>query len=195
MRGGPVLPQAEPIEFEPFSPVIRFQAIQLGGQYGGEDAWLGWANEHLVALLVRLSGPDLPRKRRPLVLGKAGSRFRLENENWVVVSRDHRRPLAIHAVPIQPDALGGIHTALVLVDLEEAPEPNPSVLQKIFGLTAAEADLAIRVARGDTPAKISKQRETTVSTVRSQLASVFRKTKTTRQADLLSLIARVAILP
>jgi hypothetical protein len=63
MRGGPVLPQAEPIEFEPFSLVIRFQAIQLGGQYGGEDAWLGWANEHLVALLVRLSGPDLPRRR------------------------------------------------------------------------------------------------------------------------------------
>src|SRR5688572_30373448 len=83
------------------------------------------------------SNPDWARTALKRLLGKAGSRFRLENENWVVVSRDHRRPLAIHAVPIQGDALSGIHTAVVLVDLEEAPEPNPSVLQKIFGLTAA----------------------------------------------------------
>src|SRR5687768_17591099 len=43
--------------------VVRFQPVRLGGQYSGEDAWLGWANEHLVALLVRISGRGLPRTR------------------------------------------------------------------------------------------------------------------------------------
>jgi hypothetical protein len=43
--------------------VVRFQPVRLGGQYCGEEAWLGWANEHFVALLVRISGRGLPRTR------------------------------------------------------------------------------------------------------------------------------------
>jgi hypothetical protein len=43
--------------------VVRFQPVRLGGLYGGEDAWLGWANDHLVALMVRISGRGLPRAR------------------------------------------------------------------------------------------------------------------------------------
>ena len=99
------------------------------------------------------------------------------------------------AVPLERTATSDLHTALILVDLEETPEPKPSALQKMFGLTGAEADLAIRIARGETPADIAKLQDVSISTVRSQLASLFTKTNTKRQAELVSLLARVAILP
>jgi DNA-binding CsgD family transcriptional regulator len=111
------------------------------------------------------------------------------------VPRGDQRPLAMHAVPVGDGTLNGVHTAIILIDLEEAPEPNPTVLQKMFGLTAAEADLAIRIARGETPADIAQEKKITIATVRSQLASVLAKTRTKRQAELVSLLARVSILP
>jgi DNA-binding CsgD family transcriptional regulator len=55
--------------------------------------------------------------------------------------------------------------------------------------------LAVQITRGDTPADIARETGVSIATVRSQLASVFAKTQTGRQAELVALLARVAILP
>jgi DNA-binding CsgD family transcriptional regulator len=138
---------------------------------------------------------DWARNAIKTLLRHGTARFTLSKEAWFVVPRGDRRPLAMHAVPIGDGARNGVHTAIILIDLEEAPEPNPTVLQKMFGLTAAEADLAIRLARGETPADIAQEKKITIATVRSQLASVLAKTRTKRQAELVSLLARVSLLP
>jgi len=39
---------------------VVLDQIQLGGQYTGEDAWLGRVNGHVVALFVRVDGSDVP---------------------------------------------------------------------------------------------------------------------------------------
>jgi DNA-binding CsgD family transcriptional regulator len=87
------------------------------------------------------------------------------------------------------------HTALILVDLDGSPLPSPAALQTMFGLTAAEAQLALAIARGETPAGVARTRGVALATVRSQLASVLGKTQTRRQAELVALLARVSILP
>src|SRR5829696_9123250 len=42
---------------------VRFEPILLAGQYESETAQLALANEHLVAVLVRVDSDDLPRER------------------------------------------------------------------------------------------------------------------------------------
>ena len=65
----------------------------------------------------------------------------------------------------------------------------------MFGLTPAEIRLALELAQGGILADIAQRRRLSRTTVRSQLASVFSKTQTTRQAELVQLLNRIAILP
>jgi DNA-binding CsgD family transcriptional regulator len=128
------------------------------------------------------------------LLRGSSERFTLNADAWVTIHREDKRDLVLHATPIG----GGdaqAYTVLIIVDLSTIPQPKSEVLQKLFGLTAAEARLAIQITRGETPADIALGNGVSIATVRSQLAAVFAKTQTSRQAELVALLARVAILP
>jgi len=140
----------------------------------GDLAWMRWAMKRL--------------------LHRAQSRFTLDRDAWVRVPRETQRDLVLHAVPVS-GAGSGAQTVVILVDLGTAPQPKPEALQTLFGLTAAEAKLALEIARGDTPAEVARNHRVSIATVRSQLAAVFAKTQTSRQAELVALLARVALLP
>lgn len=83
----------------------------------------------------------------------------------------------------------------LLLDLDAFPTPNPETLRQLFGLTSAEARLAVHLAQGRTTDEIAAILRVCPTTVRSQLAAVFAKTQTNRQAALVALLARVAVLP
>ena len=129
------------------------------------------------------------------LLNRAETRLRMSEEAWITIPREDRRDLVLHAVPLSNEAEAGPHTVLILLDLDSTPLPRPSVLQRMFALTPAEAKLAIEIASGETPANIAKENLVSMATVRSQLASVLAKTQTRRQAELVALLARLAILP
>jgi DNA-binding CsgD family transcriptional regulator len=150
--------------------------------------------------VARPSDDELVLSREALKLllrSETSTRFTMNEDAWVVIPRpdDDSRPLVMHAVPIDNAGSSGPHTALVLVDLDTAPRPTPEALQKIFGLTLAEAKLAIEVARGKSLEDIAAETRISVSTARKQLASIFSKTNTHRQGELVALLARVSILP
>ncbi|MBN8939932.1 MAG: helix-turn-helix transcriptional regulator [Rhizobiales bacterium] len=126
------------------------------------------------------------------LIDRAPARSSLGPLSWVVISGKDDTPLILNqAAEDTPD-----HTSVVmLLDLDAHLEPNPSMLKRMFGLTMAETRLALQMARGDVPAEIARSRRLSRTTVRSQLASVFAKTQTRRQAELVTLLARVAVLP
>ena len=128
-------------------------------------------------------------------LNRAEMRLRMSEEAWITIPREDRRDLALHAVPLSNEADAGPHTVLILLDLDSTPLPRASVLQRMFALTPAEAKLAIEIASGATPAEIAAENLVSMATVRSQLASVLAKTQMRRQAELVALLARLAILP
>jgi DNA-binding CsgD family transcriptional regulator len=66
--------------------------------------------------------------------------------------------------------------------------PTEHVLCSRFGLTAAEARVALGIARGETIASVAGRHNVTVSTARSQLKSVFSKLGAHRQAELVALL-------
>jgi len=142
--------------------------------------------------------PDWTRQALKALLRSAGAaRFRMDEDAWVAIRRDadHSRSLVLHAVPITEGAASGPHTVVILVDLDATPRPQAEALQKIFGLTPAEARLAIEIAGGRSPEEIAEAAGIKVATLRKQLASVFAKTNTRRQPELIALLARVSILP
>jgi DNA-binding CsgD family transcriptional regulator len=61
-------------------------------------------------------------------------------------------------------------------------------LRSRFMLTPAEVQIALGIAEGKTLASIAKVRGVAVSTARGQLKSVFVKTGTHRQAELVALL-------
>ncbi|MBR0688295.1 helix-turn-helix transcriptional regulator [Bradyrhizobium manausense] len=85
--------------------------------------------------------------------------------------------------------------AIVLLDLDARPEPSPRTLQRLFGLTAAEIHVAIELARGGNLLDIARSQRLSRTTIRSHLASLFVKTQTRRQVELVSLLGRIALLP
>jgi DNA-binding CsgD family transcriptional regulator len=84
---------------------------------------------------------------------------------------------------------------VVLLDLDTFPAPNPTTLKRLFGLTFAEARLAFHLAQGRAPHEIAKTLRVSRATVGSQLGAIFSKTHTKRQATLVALLSRIAVLP
>lgn len=66
--------------------------------------------------------------------------------------------------------------------------PSQRTLQDLFGLSGAEATLAAGLWNGDTIADLVRDRGVADSTIRSQLASAFRKTGVSGQSGLIRLI-------
>ncbi len=64
-------------------------------------------------------------------------------------------------------------------------------LRVSFGLTAAEAKLAARIALGDPLETIAEELGLTKETSRNQLKNVFQKTGVHRQAELAAIFARL----
>ena len=142
-----------------------------------------------------LAPADCVRSGLKNLLRKGETRFSHNESSWVLAPRDGKRPLAVYSMPAGGDTDPHGRTVVILIDLDEAPQPSPTTLQRLFGLTPSEAALAVHLARGETLTEIAGERGVTLATVRSQLASVFDKTQTSRQAHLVALLARVAVLP
>lgn len=97
--------------------------------------------------------------------------------------------LAFQALDIT--AMGEAHRLLILIDLAVRTQVCAPALEKIFGLTAAEGRLAAELSRGVPLATIAQSRHVSIATLRTQLASIFAKTGTARQPELVALLARV----
>jgi DNA-binding CsgD family transcriptional regulator len=126
------------------------------------------------------------------LLSRASPRASADGASWVTVRRQSGRPLAIYQLEIG-DPPGT--TILILVDIETSLQPRPRTLQRMFGLTTAEMRLASGLASGCAPTDLARQQHVSRATVRSQLASIFAKTQTRRQAELVALLAKIALLP
>lgn len=108
---------------------------------------------------------------------------------------DHKRraPLILHLIT-QPQTTAAATRLLVLIDPGQPARIDAAVVQNLFGLTAAESTLAVRLARGERVQAIARARGVTIGTVRTQLRTIFGKTRTKSQAGLVLLLARLATI-
>lgn len=66
-------------------------------------------------------------------------------------------------------------------------------LQRLYKLTATEAELAIMLANGDSLERIAEQRVVSLETVRTQMKAVFRKTGANRQGQLVGWVVKLGV--
>ena len=82
---------------------------------------------------------------------------------------------------------------LVLVpEIPQYSAATVSICAALYGLTTAEAALLPLLLQGMTPREMADAHGVKLPTVRTQLASLFAKTGTRRQAELAQRVLRVA---
>ena len=121
--------------------------------------------------------------------------FRLRDA--VGLKRFEKPSLIVRIVPVFGEAqaeLDGATVVLILVDPLDCPEPSHDILEQVFGLTKSEARVASRLMCGASLQQIADNTGVTVGTVRTQMKSVFAKTHTHRQAELVALLMRLAMI-
>lgn len=84
------------------------------------------------------------------------------------------------------DIFDGATAIFVVTPLSTPKAPEVSLIQALFDLTPAEARVARGVVEGATVANLAQRFGVSRETIRSQIKSVFSKTGTQRQADLVS---------
>lgn len=125
------------------------------------------------------------------VLGQGGDMLLLDSATGL--------PAAALSVAPMPDAgvLGlsvGRAAALFIHDLASRLPPRfEARMQALFGLTPKEAALAAALASGETLKQAAEERFIAMPTARTHLAQIFRKTHTSQQSQLVSLL--LGILP
>ncbi|MEH2543245.1 MULTISPECIES: helix-turn-helix transcriptional regulator [unclassified Bradyrhizobium] len=109
---------------------------------------------------------------------------------WAVSMQSGQANGANHRSQFMLDLRAGA-TALVLVVAAEYTLSIPAeVIQAAFKLSAAEARLVSALIAGRTLAEYARDSGHSRNTVRNQIASVFEKTNTRRQAELVTTIVR-----
>ena len=108
----------------------------------------------------------------------------------IIVPRTDKLPVIVRIWPF--DAGQDVRALLTLNALGPKPGPPAVILAKMFRLTPSEAKLASIIARGASPAIAARELKISRETARNQLKSVFAKTYTHRQSELVALILQAA---
>ncbi len=108
----------------------------------------------------------------------------------VLVERAGRLPLTLMTLPLRGQGEHAVRGgALMFVfDPEITPVITADLVRRLFDLSAAESELAVALCSGQSPEEVAADRGRALSTVRSQIRSLFAKTGTNRQADLVGLL-------
>lgn len=112
----------------------------------------------------------------------------------IVMRRPARRPLVLQPLPVPPTARNpffGARAIIVLTDLEGDAEFSQSLVARIFNLTPAQANIAVRIAAGRSLEEVAAELGVTLETARHHLKVVFGKTDTHRQGELVALLNKL----
>ncbi|MBP0597015.1 hypothetical protein J8I26_02805 [Herbaspirillum sp. LeCh32-8] len=113
---------------------------------------------------------------------------------WLAVRRKRSaQPLVVSVIPARPAQLheranDGPLALVILQDMARRPLPRGAALRKMYGLTPAETRLAEALLDNQTVESYALSTQVSRNTVRTHLASLFAKTGTRRQAELLRML-------
>jgi DNA-binding CsgD family transcriptional regulator len=118
----------------------------------------------------------------------AGGTMSVKRTGAMQVSRPSmRRPLPLVVAPMRFDATsprGPLSVSVTVNDPERLPETSAETLIRLYGLTAAEATLAILLIRGFSPQAAAGELGVSINTVRTHIRRLLVKTETERITDL-----------
>jgi DNA-binding CsgD family transcriptional regulator len=112
----------------------------------------------------------------------------------IIVQRQDKLPVIVRVWRFggaAPLPARDVRALLTLNALGPKPGPPAAILAKTFRLTPSEAKLACVIARGASPGIAARELQISRETARNHLKSVFAKTNTHRQSELVALLLQV----
>lgn len=164
-----------------------------GKLIGASERFMGYFNELMTDGVTRMRLLDeLSDKRFALALAHLDR----HKTGLSVAVRDKERlgAAVIHLIPARHDArelFGKVSIFAVIASPGNDLLPSADIIAALFDLTPAEARVARGIAKGLSPAEVSRQLNLSYETVRTQLKRVFAKTSTKRQNELALLISKL----
>lgn len=110
-----------------------------------------------------------------------------------LLPREGALPLVVHSYPVVQQATDIFQGARALLLISNPSQKRPlalKVLQEVFHLTPAELRVAAALLQGQDTQQIAEGHRVGPQTVRYHLKSIFAKTGTSHQAQLVSLLAQ-----
>lgn len=107
-----------------------------------------------------------------------------------------KKPYSVMLVPLAPankKMQYNANVAVLVFDPNLKKNTTVDLFSSSYGLTASEAKLALELTKGISLTDYSAERNISVNTARTQLRSIFRKTETSRQPELVSLLLRTVV--
>ena len=139
------------------------------------------------ALLAKILSEAMPN------LGSKG----LGCAGGMVVSRKLGSPVGVClAAPTGKLQIGPDHGTMTIVFVNESEQrsrPPREALSSLFRLTPAESRVALLLADGHSVREIADMIKVRTSTLKSQLSSIYRKTGTSRQSELVRMMVHLSI--
>ena len=126
-----------------------------------------------------------------LIRSARSSHSRHFSKAMVVVQPDGTPLSVIHAAPLlraTGSSVAGDGRVILYVYDQSAIDISPATLERLFGLTPAEANAALQVPRGGTVSEMAARLGVSANTLKTQLKAVYEKTTTHRHVDLLKLL-------
>ena len=116
----------------------------------------------------------------------------------MAVTRPSRAlPLMLLVLPITSPVMdfGAVRpvAAVLIKDPTDARPLRWELLSQVYGLTAAEARLAVALTEGLTVADYAEHNALSTATVRNQLRAVLARTETSRQVDLVRMLLSIKL--
>lgn len=172
--------------------------LRVGIVFCSRAGEVRWRNHAATAMLSQ--GVSLGIVRDQLQAGSPESRQRLARllaaaptaHPAACFERRNGQPIQALALPLEvlgsAASLGWSAThsdvALVLIDPAQAPQLSAEPIMALFGLTPAEAQLAVALSQGHSLNEYAAHRGVSVGTVRVQMKRILEKTDSRRQAEL-----------
>ncbi|MGH8142862.1 MAG: helix-turn-helix transcriptional regulator [Steroidobacteraceae bacterium] len=136
--------------------------------------------------------PLVQWKLQGLIAAGAGARGRSPAGAVLGVPRPSgKHLLQVAVLPLSPGEGPSAQVLVLVGDPEETGRVPAEALAALYGLTAAETHIANALLLGRSIAQIAGERGVTAGTLRGQIKSIFRKTNTHRQSELIRLLLSV----
>jgi DNA-binding CsgD family transcriptional regulator/PAS domain-containing protein len=114
----------------------------------------------------------------------------------MLVSRKSRSSLQLLVTPVRNlkfDVASNVKAIVFVNDPDQRVRPSQSALEALFGLTPAEYRVAVLLGDGHAPPVIAEILVVSRNTLKSQLSSIYRKTGTSSQSQLVRILSKLAI--
>ncbi|MEQ8744666.1 helix-turn-helix transcriptional regulator [Parasphingorhabdus sp.] len=115
--------------------------------------------------------------------------FPVRNQDGNAIFVGHVMPIKLAA----HDIFANSYALLFFTPLDQNRPPSTALMRSLFDMTIAETRIAKGLMKGQTLKEIAADGSVSIATVRSQFSSVLEKTGCSRQAELVGLLANIAL--